>query len=252
MMKHQRILLASVLTALSCWTAAAQQAEAEDWNRQLRPIAQQLESLRNLKFKKPVPFEKQTLDDFEKFVRKEIREQIPPEQFASMMKGLRRLGMVTRDFELDDEMVKALLSQAAAYYDPDTERFYVLGAGLPAMVQNTIYAHELVHALQDQHFDLNKKMEAFTPKPGQIRNDDAALALRYLVEGEATYVQTLYQLRGRNLPPMAVNMTLAMQARMPPEELMKLNKKTRTEAPAWSADRASGSSGFRTANPSRR
>jgi hypothetical protein len=51
-------------------------------------------------------------------------------------------------------------------------------------------AHELTHALQDQHFDLAKYLPSDTSL-----DDDAAMARRFVVEGDATFVMLLYAVR---------------------------------------------------------
>lgn len=49
-----------------------------------------------------------------------------------------------------------------------------------------VLAHEFTHALQDQHFDLDKKLDAVK------NNDDRALALKCVAEGDATLAGYAY------------------------------------------------------------
>src|SRR5690606_5842717 len=88
-------------------------------------------------------------------------------------------------------------SQVAAFYEPDTKRIYVLddlremmmemmpqvgeqaaAQVIEPMITNTL-AHEFTHALQDQHFDLNRLIDA------SMHDDDMALAVHALIEGDA-------------------------------------------------------------------
>jgi len=73
----------------------------------------------------------------------------------------------------------------AGFYEPKVQEFY-LAAWLPLSEQKTVMAHELVHALQDQHFNL-RRFEKW-PKG----DSDAELAAHALVEGEATVVMIQY------------------------------------------------------------
>jgi hypothetical protein len=90
------------------------------------------------------------------------------------------------------EVYAALLAdQVAGFYDPDTEEMTVLlltggelGDSLPALERIT-YSHEYVHALQDQHFDL----DAYTE---DLYEPDATLAAMSLVEGDATLAMQDY------------------------------------------------------------
>lgn len=76
-----------------------------------------------------------------------------------------------------------LSEQVLGYYDPKKKDLFVLNTGgnqdlTPASRQTL--AHEFTHALQDQHFDLEKLL------PDKSKDDDRSLAIRALVEGDAT------------------------------------------------------------------
>jgi len=58
------------------------------------------------------------------------------------------------------------------------------------LMLDTMSAHELTHALQDQHFDLAH----YLPADGKL-DDDAAAARRFVAEGDATLVMLLYTMR---------------------------------------------------------
>ena len=75
--------------------------------------------------------------------------------------------------------------QVAGLYVPRTRRLYVLGSGGSA--PRAVIAHEVVHALQDEHFQLTRG--PFAPRP---RDHDGELAAQALVEGDATEVQSRY------------------------------------------------------------
>jgi hypothetical protein len=70
-------------------------------------------------------------------------------------------------------------AELAGYYEPKEKTMY-LAADLDGPERSATLAHELVHALQDQHYDLNKLLE--------YREDesDAQSALHALAEGDAT------------------------------------------------------------------
>ena len=196
------------------------------WGEDLVEVAGIVEAIRGLKFKTPVPSEQQSLADFEKFVRAELAKEFPPEKLTSMMRGLVRLGVVKRPFDLGEDTVKALLSQAAAYYNPETGAFYVLFEDLQGMMADLLSSHELTHALQDQHYNLKKLIADLQQRPGGVRNDDRVLAVRYLLEGEATYVMTVYPLRlmGLKFDDQKIHAVLQQQANMSFEQIVALTK----------------------------
>ena len=77
--------------------------------------------------------------------------------------------------------------QVGAFYDQHTHELFTFSEHPLTNSQNqVVMAHELTHALQDQHFDLLKlPLEA-------KGNDDRALAASALVEGDATLVMNQY------------------------------------------------------------
>src|SRR5690242_105631 len=143
--------------------------------------------LRSLSIKQSVKSSFKTKDEIEQSVIHDLDENTPAEEFEASQKTLIKLGLVSRDFHLRDYVVKLLREQVAGFYEPKTKEFY-LAAWLPIGEQKKVMAHELVHALQDQHFNL-RRFEKW-PKG----DADAELAAHALVEGEATLVMILYDL----------------------------------------------------------
>src|SRR6266581_710741 len=82
-----------------------------------------------------------------------------------------------------------MTTQAGAYYDPAAKAFFLVMVPDNELILDTISAHELTHALQDQHFDLAH----YLPSDGSI-DDDAASARRFIAEGDATFAMLLYSI----------------------------------------------------------
>jgi hypothetical protein len=55
-----------------------------------------------------------------------------------------------------------------------------------------LFAHELYHGLQDQHFDLDAYMR---PDGHGESNNDQVLARQAVVEGEATYMMSMWMVQ---------------------------------------------------------
>jgi hypothetical protein len=98
---------------------------------------------------------------------------------------LKKLGLAPSDFQYRTLMVRLLTEQVAGYYDPKTRQFH-LADWIDLNGQKPVMAHELTHALQDQHFDL-RRFERW-PKG----DSDAELATHSLIEGDAMVAMTLY------------------------------------------------------------
>lgn len=84
-----------------------------------------------------------------------------------------------------------MASQAGAYYDPVAKKFFLVMVPSSDLMLDTISAHELTHALQDQHYDLQKY---YDPKNPQLLalGEDAMNARRFIVEGDATLTMMAY------------------------------------------------------------
>jgi hypothetical protein len=97
---------------------------------------------------------------------------------------LRALGLVAADFDLFRATNAVQGSSVLAFYDSDTKKIVVRGTKIDAEARVTL-AHELTHALQDQHYDLDRIDRQAKTSGAQ----DAELAL---VEGDATRIEDKY------------------------------------------------------------
>jgi hypothetical protein len=75
-------------------------------------------------------------------------------------------------------------SETGAYYTGVENRIFVRGTKLTPFLRSVI-VHELTHAWQDQHFDLDAKFK-------RVKSSDQYVAFRSLVEGDATHVEEMY------------------------------------------------------------
>ena len=182
------ILLALTLFAASVSGALQRASVAQPDNAALNSteeILKVVSRLRALDIKQSVKSSFKTKDEIEQSVIRDLDENTPPAEFEASQKTLLKLGLVSTNFRLREYVVQLLREQVAGFYEPKTKEFY-LAAWLPLSDQKRVIAHELVHALQDQHFNL-RRFEDW-PKG----DSDAELAAHALVEGEATLVMIEY------------------------------------------------------------
>lgn len=154
-------------------------------------LSRRLELERGLPFKRPVKVEVQRLADFRAYVEQQLDRALTPELAKAQSTALQALGLLPEQFDLRQALTDMVVSQAGAYYDPETETFYMLMAELSQANLDTIMIHELQHALQDQYFDLKALQAAQQAEP----NEDKRSAISFILEGEATYVMLRYQLK---------------------------------------------------------
>ena len=121
---------------------------------------------------------------------------------------LKKFGLIDRDFQLEPFLVSLLKEQIAGYYDSKTKTVYLLDWIDPEQ-QKPVLAHELTHALQDQHTNLekweSKSEEDIAHNAAEdtehIRTDEDDTAREAVLEGQAMAVFLDYDLKpsGRSL-----------------------------------------------------
>ncbi|HLL69799.1 MAG TPA: hypothetical protein VK363_00115 [Pyrinomonadaceae bacterium] len=144
--------------------------------------------IRGLEVLRTVKSGAQSRAEIERMLVRNLDEQTTPEELRASELALKKLGLVPANFEMRPFFIALLTEQVAGYYEPKTQEFY-LADWIDLDGQQTVMAHELTHALQDQHFDL-RRLEKW-PKG----DSDAELAAHALVEGDATLVMTFYVMR---------------------------------------------------------
>lgn len=119
-----------------------------------------------------------------------------------------RLGFIPPSYDL--RAANADAASVAAYYDTDGKALVLFDEK-----QSDVVVHELVHALQDQHFDLLAYQGAST-------TTDDAVARRAVVEGDATVAQLRWRDRGQRAPKRGVSPNLATT--LAPENVVRVSE----------------------------
>ena len=144
-----------------------------------------VETIRGLEFKKPVPVE--VVDDaaVREHALERLRKFYGEEQFRAQQTAYILLGLLPEGTDILDEYLQVLAEQAGGYYSPSDKSFFLLD-DMPAGMAPILAAHELTHALEDQHFNLDARLEEAFP------NEDWGFARSAVHEGSAMLVMSLY------------------------------------------------------------
>jgi len=104
-----------------------------------------------------------------------------------------------RDLDLYEFQIDLLSEQVLGYYDPEIDEMFIVSdaEGLSPLAEFTL-SHELVHSLQDQHFDIE---QVRFYNQGDNDRDTAAVAL---LEGDAQVAQTQYLMEMNPLDLLAL------------------------------------------------
>ena len=158
----------------------------------LQEIQRGVVTLRGLDFKAEVPVEVKDRDGMRRYFEDELEREYGDEKLKNMAVAYAKLGLFPEALDLKKSLLDFYSAQVAAFYDPRTKKLVLpedlsggifLGA-LQLLAQRDILgemvlAHELTHALQDQHFSLEDRLR-------RSSNDDKTLAFHAVAEGDAT------------------------------------------------------------------
>jgi hypothetical protein len=167
-------------------------ARAEDLFANIGHIKEGLSAITGLKFKRDVPYALIGKDELHRYLEKRLHETMKPEDARAEELTLKMLGLVPSDFDLRKNTLDLLTEQAAAFYDYNAKKLFVLegssgGAGATDSAEERVaLVHELAHALADQHFHLAKYIRE------GMRSDDSATARQAVMEGQATWLMAAY------------------------------------------------------------
>jgi hypothetical protein len=148
-------------------------------------VLKETSELRELSIMRPVKSGAQSRAEIERMIVRNLNEETTPAEMHATEALLRVFGLAPNNFEYRPFLIKLLTEQVAGYYAPKAQQFY-LADWIELEGQKPVMAHELTHALQDQHFNL-KRFDKW-PKG----DSDAELAAHALIEGDATLAMTLY------------------------------------------------------------
>jgi hypothetical protein len=143
-------------------------------------LSRYVEMARGLKFLHPVKATLYSDAEFDAHLRALGNARLDGNDLAGRVATLEALGVLPPNFDLTKSQVSDT-SGVLGYYDPKTKELAVRGADISVYTSRTL-VHELTHALQDQHFDLQR----FLGSP----NADVDLAERSLFEGDAMRIES--------------------------------------------------------------
>ncbi len=152
-------------------------------------VLEQMSEITGLKVRAALKKTLRSRDEIHAYVIKQMDEDKDPAERYAGKRSAEAFGLIPKGFDLDGFMVDLLTEQIAGLYDPQTHEFYIAD-WIPLEEQRMVMAHELTHALEDQHFQIDAWEKAARP------NDDAELAREAVLEGSATAAMIDYLLQG--------------------------------------------------------
>jgi hypothetical protein len=160
----------------------------------VRTLQTRVSRIRGLPFLLPVEV---SLEDPETIRANLLEEDLDDEARASLAEAtlaLRAFHLVDGGFDFETLYLDVMTESLGGYYDPEEDQLVLVRrdevfsseALDGASEEEQVAAHELVHALQDQHFDLQ------SIRNREYDDDDVDVAVTSLIEGDASFAMAWF------------------------------------------------------------
>ncbi len=183
--------IAVILALAGCANTLIRNGEVDQ--KQAAAIEASVARIRELNFTKQVPVVVRGPDQAEQMIIAQIARDHSDEDLRIGGESGAMTGLYPPNIDLKRQTLELLRSEVIGFYSPDTKEMVIIEKpqkrtfwdisgsvarrqGMGAMV----LAHELTHALQDQHFGIETMLRRIKD------NDDQTLALKSVAEGDAT------------------------------------------------------------------
>jgi hypothetical protein len=200
-----------------------------------KDVAAEVENVRGLKFKQPFMRRLITRGQVGEWMMRDMKKEMTEEDVRKMVVVGAEFGLMAEKTDVYGVFAQFMESGAAAFYKPDTRTFYHI-EGNDGRGARPVVFHELVHAVEDQYFDLDAFYRVVE------KDADMALARRALVEGSACHFAEKYErahpddvkemMRSQATPEM-MQKQMKMMTVVPPALVATIGLYPYKNAPAW-------------------
>ena len=175
---------------------AAPQAAPDDLRAAADRVLPRLQELAGLEQRAPIAIDVRSREELYRFVQNRLAEELPPEEIAGVQATYAALGLLPESLDLEALLLELYTEQIVGFYDPARDTLYVVD-DVPQEQLETVLVHELVHALQDQHADLEELVD-------RALGGDRQTAAQAAIEGHATLVMVAYTVDAMGADPSAL------------------------------------------------
>jgi hypothetical protein len=197
------VLLLAALFLLNLHPALAQQAatapspsppakNSPEFLAMADEVLQEMSAITGWELKTPLKKSIRSREEIHAYILREMDDEKDAKERYASKRSAEAFGLIPKGFDLDGFMVDLLTEQIAGLYDPKAHEFYIAD-WIDPEDQRTVMSHELTHALEDQHFQIEAWVKAARP------NDDAEMARESVLEGSAMAAMLEYMLKEKGL-----------------------------------------------------
>ncbi len=204
-----RVEAGTAARAADVATADAPSAQATRLMELATETAETMARLRGLSVEREVRRGVMGRDAIVARMREKTAREYPPGEIVLEGQLNKRLGLLPEGMDYERTMFELLEEQVAGFYDPDEQTLYI-AEWLPLAAQPVTMAHEITHALQDQHFHIGQYTHHVRGR------GDAQMAAMAVIEGDATAAMLDYALqpmgrRARDMPDVVTMVASQLQ-----------------------------------------
>ncbi len=150
----------------------------DDWSK---GIERRVEEIRGLKFQNDVGVQRRTREELRQRMIDTFDVDTPPAELAKANATMQAFGLLPPGADLKDIVIRYYTNEVAAFYDPRTKELWMIEGEQGGGGDDTVIIHEMIHAVEDQNFDLLAHDEKVKG------HDDRTNALQAMCEGSATF-----------------------------------------------------------------
>lgn len=150
-------------------------------------VCPEVAKLRGLAWKHEVDVRVLSRKELAAWMRAGLERDVKATEWERDDRIVKRLGLLREDQNLRDLVQLMLQEMLAGAYDPRTKQL-VLTAGFDGKANIPTLVHELIHALEDQHFDLLSR-----ERPFHRIDPDRQFAIRCVFEGSAEWARRRFE-----------------------------------------------------------
>jgi hypothetical protein len=204
-MQEKSFHKALIVSALVCLLpgCAMKAFDEGDLQSESDLILYQVADLRGLDVLEPVPVQVMERRELRPLLEEQLESELSDEDIVNEARLYHFLGLLPHGYDLKKAMLDIYEKEVAAFCDPEKDEIVVITPwrasffapvlllpGSRESLKDLVLSHELIHALEDQHFHL----EQYSHKT--CRNQDHLLAIQAVEEGSAVLFSILYLFEG--------------------------------------------------------
>jgi hypothetical protein len=174
-----------LLCVAPAWPSPSPASVSGDVDPQVAEMQRRVEIVRGLEYRDRVATESISGAEMSRRVTEAYQIQYPKDLYARRTRAWATIGVLPPGTGLREALLTFGRVGVVGYYDPATGELVYIASGTLGVSETLTLAHELTHALDDQHFDLTR-LDAFVDGC----RDEEFMAALGVVEGSAQFVAT--------------------------------------------------------------